>query len=114
MSNPFNPFGGPFGNPSQDAGGNPMDDERNLIVCCPTCKSTNFRAWTNDYGVHRQCLEPNCRETWSGSTVAAAQPFYSDPVLPDGSVAPDIDIPVVQYTGASFRDPSKTFGGDDY
>jgi hypothetical protein len=115
MSEPlFNPFGGPFAG-APGIGGNPLDDEANMGPRCPKCKSTNFHAWTTDYGISRRCLEASCGEEWSGGSVAVARPMFSDPdVLADGTLAPDIDIPVVQYTGASYRDPSKTFGDDEW
>lgn len=114
MSAPFNPFGGPFAG-APGIGGNPLDNEDHAIVRCPKCKAVNFHAYTNDYGITRKCLEPGCGQEWSGGSIAVGRPsFLGDPdILSDGSVAPDIDISVVQYTGASFRDPSKSFGGDD-
>lgn len=105
----MNPFSGPFGG-APGIGGNPLDGEENLVVCCPQCKSTNFRAWSGDYGLQRECND--CKQVWSGGTLAAAQPDFSS-LRPDGTLAEDFDIPVSQYTGASFRDPSRTFGGDD-
>lgn len=112
MTAPFNPFSGPFAG-APGVGGNPIDDEANLITRCPKCKSANFRAWTNQYGIMRACLEPKCKEEWSSGSVAVANPLYSDSeLLADGKVAPDIDIPVIQYTGAAFRDPSKLYGDE--
>jgi hypothetical protein len=109
-----NPFSGPFAG-APGIGGNPVDDAGHAQICCPKCKSSNFRAWTNDYGVNRECLEKGCKQIWSGGTLAAGRPeFGLTDLLPDGSVAPDIDVPSVQYTGAGFRDPSKTFGDDDW
>ncbi len=110
-----NPFSGPFAGAS-GIGGNPMDDEANVKLGCPKCKSQNFRAWTTQYGPMRQCLEPNCKNEWSGGTMAAGRPNFDQlfPQPPPGVVAPDDDVPLVQYTGAGFRDPSKSFGDDDY
>lgn len=112
---PLNPFGGPFS--SSGIGGNPLDDEANMGPRCPKCKSKNFHAWTTDYGIARKCLEPGCKEEWSGGSVAVSNyQLFSDPefrAFTEDAVPPDIDIPVVQYTGASFRDPSKNVGGDD-
>lgn len=109
-----NPFSGPFAG-APGIGGNPLEDERNSTVCCPKCKSTNFRAWTHQYGLSRKCNEKNCQTEWSGGTMAAGrsnfQQLFPQP-LP-GVPAPDEDIPVTQYTGSSFRDPSKNFD-DDY
>lgn len=110
-----NPFSGPFGNPD-NIGGNPLDNEANAQACCPKCKSQNFRAWSTQYGVMRKCLEANCQNEWSGGTMAAGRPNFDQifpQPLPDVPV-PDEDWPVVQYTGAGFRDPSKSFGDDDY
>lgn len=108
-----NPFSGPFAG-APGIGGNPLEDERNAISCCPKCRSTNFRAWSNQWGNFRKCLEAGCGEEWSGTSVAVAQQMFSEPLLPDGTVAPDADLPPVQYTGAGFRDPSKTYGDDDW
>lgn len=114
MSAPFHPFGGPFGG-APGIGGNPLDDEANAVLRCPKCKSSKFNSFTNDYGIQRKCLEPGCGQEWSGG-IMSARPSFLDhgEILPDGSIAPDIDIPVVQYTGAGFRNPSNIFGDDDY
>lgn len=119
MSGPFNPFGGPFGG-APGIGGNPIDDDANLGPRCPKCKSKNFHAWSTDYGVMRKCLEPGCKEEWSGGSVSvsANQLLFTDPdefsrTLAEGTMAPDIDIPSVQFTGSNFRDPSRNLGGDD-
>lgn len=113
MTSPFNPFSGPFS--GHEIGGNPLDDEANLTPRCPKCKSTNFHAWSGEYGITRRCLVPTCKEEWSGGSIAVGRPLFIDPsdIIPDGAAAPDLDLPAVQYTGAYFRDPSKTFGGDD-
>lgn len=111
---PYNPFGGPFAG-APGIGGNPLDDEANVGPRCPKCKSTNFHAHSGEFGITRKCLEPLCREEWSGGSIAVGRPLFSDlDVLPDGSVAPDIDIPTIQYTGAGFRDPSKIIGDDEW
>jgi hypothetical protein len=113
MSIPYNPFGGPFAG-APNIGGNPLDDEGNMGIRCPKCKSTNFHAFTNQYGITRKCLEKGCGLEWSGGSMAAGKQLMSDlDLLPDGSVAPDLDMPLMQYTGAGFRDPSKNIGGDD-
>lgn len=109
-----NPFsGGPFAGPP-GIGSNPLDGSPR--ICCPKCESDNFHAWTTQYGVMRRCLQPGCGNEWSGGTMAAGRydfpNLYPQP-LP-GVPAPDDDLPVVQYTGAGFRDPSRTFGDDDY
>lgn len=115
MSND-NPFSGPFAG-AAGLGGTPLDgdEKKSIALCCPACKSTNFRAWTNEFGVMRQCLEPNCKNEWSGSTVTAGRSNFLDlyPQPMPGVPAPDDDYPSVQYTGAGFRDPSKNFGNDD-
>lgn len=114
MTAPFNPFGGPFAG-APNIGGNPLDSEDHAIVRCPRCKSTNFHASSGEYGITRKCLQKDCGQEWSGGSIAVARPdFLGDPnILSSGDLAPDADLPVVQYTGASFRDPSRSFGGDD-
>lgn len=110
MSDPVNPFGGPFAGAGH-IGGNPMENAAHAGPRCPVCTSQNFHAWTHQYGVSRRCLD--CGNEWSGGTVAAARPsFLEPPPPPDGMVLDD--PPVIQYTGANFRDPSKNFGDDDY
>lgn len=110
-----NPFSGPFAG-AADIGGNPIDDEMNARNCCPKCKSENFRSWTTQYGVMKQCLEASCKNEWSGGTMAGGRPNFDQlfPQPPPGVVAPDEDLAPVQYTGAGFRDPSKSFGDDEY
>ncbi len=109
-----NPFSGPFAG-APGIGGNPLDDENNAKLCCPACKSENFRGWTTQYGVMRKCLEPNCQNEWSGGTMASGRSNFAElfPQPLPNVPAPDDDYPVVQYTGAGFRDPSRSFGGDD-
>lgn len=110
MADP-NPFSGPFAG-AVGIGGNPLDNEAHAGPRCPRCSSKNFHAWTNQYGIMRRCND--CREEWSGGTMAAAQPSFMFPIPADGAPAPDDDLPLNQYTGASFRDPSKIIDGDDY
>lgn len=114
MTLPGNPFGGPFGG-APGIGGNPVDNEDNAVVRCPKCKSTNFNAFTNEYGIQRKCLEPGCRQIWSGGSVSSNQHTFIDrgEVLPDGTIAPDIDIPTVQFTGSNFRRPGNNYDGDE-
>lgn len=109
-----NPFSGPFAG-APGIGGNPLDSEDNATVRCPKCKSTNFRAWTTDFGVMRKCKEANCQEEWSGGTMAAGRSNFAAmyPQPHPNMPAPEDDLPAVQYTGAGFRDPDKNFG-DDY
>lgn len=106
-----NPFSGPFAG-APGIGGNPIDNEANAVVRCPGCKSQKFRAWTTDYGVMRKCHD--CKQEWSGGTMGAARGILTGPRPGPGMPAPDDDIPGVQYTGAGFRDPSKTFGDDEW
>ena len=101
FSDPFN--GGQFGPEALEK------PEEAGAVKCPSCKSTNFRAWTNQYGVMRKCNE--CKNQWSGCTVAVGRIDYSEVVPPQGVDAP-VDLPVVQYTGSAFRDPSKIVDGE--
>lgn len=111
MSNPANPFGGPFAG-APGIGGNPLEDEAHAGPRCPKCKSQNFHAWTMQYGLMRRCNE--CREEWSGGSVAVGRPDFLEPVPAAGIPVPE-ELPVVQYTGAGFRDPSKNYdGGDDW
>lgn len=109
MSDPINPFGGPFAG-APGIGGNPLDSEEHPFPKCPTCKSQNYHAWTMQYGLMRRCND--CGEEWSGGTVAAARPNFLEPPPMPGIPAPE-ELPVVQYTGAEFRNPDKNFGGDD-
>lgn len=115
MSDDQNPFSGPFAG-APGIGGNPLDSAENVGIRCPKCKSDDFRAWTTQYGVMRKCNVATCREEWSGGTMAAGRPNFQNlyPQPLPGVPAPDDDLPVVQYTGASFRDPSKNFDDDDY
>lgn len=110
-----NPFSGPFAG-APGLGGNPLDDAANAGIRCPKCKSDNFRAWSNQLGVMRKCLVVGCGEEWSGGTMAKGIADFLDqfPQPHPDSQAPDDDLPAVQYTGASFRDPDRNFGGDDY
>lgn len=110
-----NPFSGPFAG-APGIGGNPLDDKNNSKVCCPKCGSSNFRAWNTEYGLMRQCLETACKEEWTGGTMAAGRMDFLNryPQPPPGMPALDEDLPVIQYTGAGFRDPNKNFGDDDY
>lgn len=115
---PFNPFSGPFAG-APGIGGNPIDDEANAGPRCPKCQSVNFTARSGDYGITRKCLEAGCGEEWSGGSIAVSQQLvgqqlYADPDLPLEGPVPDMDIPVVQYTGAGFRDPAKLFGDDEW
>lgn len=110
MSDPFNPFGGPFAG-APGIGGNPMESEDHATQKCPTCRSQDFRAWTMQYGLMRKCNA--CGEEWSGGSVAVARPDFLEPPPLPGVPVPD-ELPSVQFTGANFRDPSKNFGDDDY
>lgn len=109
MSN--SPFSGPFAG-AEGIGGNPLEDERNASPKCPKCKLSDFHAWTPQYGgVMRRCHK--CGEEWSGGGFSVGRPDFTDPAPLPGVPAPDYDLPVVQYTGASFRDPSRNFDGSD-
>lgn len=101
MSDPFKHAYDPLGQTSQ-------------VIKCPKCGASDFDARSNQYGVHRKCRP--CGNEWSGGGMG---------VLPDSMVTalpphlmPDVvaeldDDPVVQYTGADFRDPGRNFGGDE-
>ena len=98
MSN--GPFGGgPFG-------GNPTTGTSGM--CCPKCRAKDWDAYTNQYATVRTCRK--CKQQWSGGTMGAARPDFSEPAPPPGIAAPE-DRPVVQFTGAGFRDPSKNSDG---
>ena len=105
-----NPFSGPFAG-APGIGGNPLEDEAHVGPKCPRCKSQNFHAWTMQYGLMRRCND--CKEEWSGGSVAVARPDFLEPP-PAPGVPVQEELPVVSYTGAAFReDPSKIFDGDD-
>ncbi len=108
------PFSGPFAG-APGIGGDPLDTEVSVGIKCPKCKSTNFRAWTTDYGVMRKCLIATCLEEWSGGTMASGRSNFQDlyPQPLPGAIVPDDDLPIIQYTGGAYRDPSKNFGHDD-
>jgi len=118
MSNPFD---------TKDLRANPFIDSKQQKAAhnCPVCKSTNFRAFSNQYGLMRICND--CKNEWSGGTVLSpdlsraigqlSETPEGNQVLkytfpPQGLPAPD-DYPATQYTGAGFRDPSKNFDGDE-
>lgn len=115
-----NIFEGPFGNPlggqivgAEGIGASPLDDMKAKSgICCPKCAKQNYDSHTNQYGLFKKCRE--CKQEWTGGTMAVARPDFLDPIPPPGVPAHDIDRPVVQYTGAAFRDPDKTYddGGD--
>lgn len=107
MAHPLD--GGPYGGA---VGGNPLDREGEPPIKCPRCKKANFHAFTNTYGLIRRCKE--CGNEWSGGSAnASANPDWRYGVPLPGTPAPYDDLPVTQYTGASFRDPSKNSGGDE-
>jgi hypothetical protein len=102
---PFGPFGG-GSSPGDPLNANPEE----MKVCCPKCKSQNFRAWTNQYGLFRSCYD--CKNEWSGGTSGGLpDPFNAGSSgSPPGVAAPDADdIPVQAYTGPEFNPY-----GDDY
>lgn len=109
MSGPFG-GGGPFG-------GNPFLDPKSInsaLVCCPVCKKSDFNAFTTQYGIIRRCNL--CKNEWSGGTIVSPEVGRSDisgMVPPKGAPAPDDNLPLNEYTGAPFRDPSKNYGGDE-
>lgn len=98
---PFGPFGG---GPSP---GDPLNaDVSQMKVCCPKCKSEKFRAYTNQYGVFRQCYA--CKNEWSGGTSGALPDLDGSATTPPGVPAIDEDIPSSAYLGPEFN----TFGDD--
>jgi hypothetical protein len=79
-------------------------------IKCPVCTASDFDVRTNQYGIMRSCNK--CGNQWHGGSMAVARPDFSDPIPPPGVPVPD-DIPVTQYTGAGFRDPSKSYDSDE-
>jgi hypothetical protein len=72
------------------------------------------------WGIQRKCLKKDpetgkiCGQTWSGGIGVQRADLSSAPLYPGKESPPDDDLPTSQYTGASFRDPSKNFDvGDD-
>jgi hypothetical protein len=94
---PYSGGKGPFG-------GNPLDNEANAGPKCPKCKKADFDAYSNQYGIFRKCRA--CKQTWSGGSFSSVRPDFRDPLPVPGTPAPE-DLPLTQYTGAAFRDPSK-------
>lgn len=95
----------PFGKPNQ--------------IKCPQCGARNWEARALQYDIWRQCRE--CGKEWSGG-IGVAKPDPSGPPsydvfipgVPVPPTDPEEDKPDVQFTGASFRDPSKNYdGGED-
>ena len=98
---PFGPFGG---GPTP---GDPLNaDVEEMKIRCPKCKSENFRAWTNQFGIFRKCHE--CRNEWSGGTSWVLPDLDGTESTPPGVPAPDDDLPTT-YLGPEFNPY-----GDDY
>ena len=65
------------------------------------------------WNLTRICLKPGedgkpCNQKWSGG-IGVQQADFAEPAPQDGVESTLDDRPSVQYTGASFRDPSKNF-----
>jgi hypothetical protein len=83
-------------------------DKNSPVVCCPACKSTEFEAKQNQWENFRICLK--CGNKWSGGIGFDITMSPNHPeVRPQGVPVPEDDVPDVQYTGASFRDPNKNW-----
>jgi|SRR3954464_13015074 hypothetical protein len=89
----------------------PVSRMASAIIKCPKCGSSNFEAKSLQWGLFRKCLEPGCGNEWSGGSVAMADASGPPPLQDVPAI--DDDIPLVQYTGASFRNPARNTGGDD-
>lgn len=77
------------------------------VVACPVCRSQEFDARSNQYGVHRKCLK--CGNEWSGGGVGLA-PEHGSGHTPEAH--PDEDIQLDRNLDAGYR--SKGFiGGDE-
>lgn len=99
----YNPFSGPF-SPIADIISNP---EAPVGPSCPICKKQEFDAYSTEFTIVRTCRA--CSHQWCGGSFMA-QPDQSSPPPPIGVPSPE-DYPVAQYTGASYRNPSKNFEG---
>ncbi len=94
MSNDlFGPFsGGSFP-------GDPLNTETVTVICCPVCKSENFRAYSNQYGIFRICKD--CSNEWSGGTSGVLMDPSNNHTSPPGIVEID-EYPVQPYLGPEF------------
>ena len=96
----------------------PFDAEQTSgpkIVCPnPTCRNDgmdgSITGKSGQWGIKRICKK--CGQEWSGG-IGVQQADYSEPMPLPGVDTTGDDIPVSKYTGASFRDPSKNFSGDE-
>ena len=71
---------------------NPFGERESVVVQCPKCGSSDFDAHQNQYETWRDCRK--CGNRWSGGSVGAGQPDFSEPenlqlVPPPGVPAPD-------------------------
>lgn len=57
-------------------------------ICCPLCKSDNFRAVSNQYGVTRICND--CRNEWSGGVMGSVPDPYN---MGSSGSPPSVDAP---------------------
>lgn len=85
-----------------------LEESRRLR--CKQCGETqNITCRALEWEYRRKCNA--CGFEWSGGMVRGEPDPTSIPVM-DGVPAPDDDDPpVVQYTGANFRDPNKNYDG---
>jgi hypothetical protein len=82
------------------------------LVRCPVCGETEkIESKTLQYELHRKCLA--CGNDWTGGMGVQRTDPFSPPPIEGVNVDADDDRPVVQFTGAGFRDPDKNYGGED-
>jgi hypothetical protein len=104
-----------------------QDDEPDLLfpfdtrqttstgIQCPECGNNgmdgSITGQSGQWGIKRICKK--CDHEWHGG-IGVQRADFSEPI-PRPGVAPPAydDIPIVQYTGAAYRDPSKNFSGDE-
>ncbi len=100
-----NPFAGPYGQGGGFFGTKPGTGADGL--CCPQCKAKDWDVSTRPHEILRICRV--CKNEWSGGTMGVAQLDPTYVPSPPNSQPEDDDIPLTQYTGADFRDPSKNY-----
>lgn len=85
-------------------------EESRKIQCSKCGEKVNIKCRALEYEYHRQCLA--CGFEWSGGMVRGEPDPASVPIM-EGVPGPDDDDdrPLLQYTGANFRDPNKNFDG---
>lgn len=76
-------------------------------IRCPRCRGLEYDGHQNQWETFFECRK--CGNRWSGGSANVARQDATDPPPPAGIPAPDDDTPVVQYTGAGFRDPDRNY-----